>query len=330
MLIQKTASIDVNKESQSVSVVIPNYNGESLLKKNLPSVIAALDYVGVDSEIIISDDCSTDNSVSFVKKTYPFVKVIVGDVNLGFSGNINRGMRVACKKLVFALNSDIFLEKDYFSHQLSYFNSETVFAVMGAVHDPVNQALVKLNLDVGQNFFGFIKAIKLNNYNFNKSLPMLFPSGSNMLIDNSKLKELNYFNELFSPFYGEDADLGLRSWRMGWESYYEPRSVCYHESSATINKYNKKKKIRTVSRRNKLIFHDFHLQGAYLLKFYIKMFFDVFTRFIVLDTGYYLAFLEYFKLRHRLQVLKKKTIFKLQTQEALTIFKHKVDIFLKK
>jgi len=55
----------------SISVVIPNYNGKALLESNIPSVYHALLSSGIsDFEIIISDDASIDNSVDFISKNY--------------------------------------------------------------------------------------------------------------------------------------------------------------------------------------------------------------------------------------------------------------------
>jgi len=47
----------------TISVVLPNYNGHRLLEKNLPSLLDAIG--GFVHEIIIVDDCSTDDSVRF-------------------------------------------------------------------------------------------------------------------------------------------------------------------------------------------------------------------------------------------------------------------------
>ena len=60
----------------SISVVIPNYNGKNLLEENIPFVISALKTSQIsDYEIIVSDDNSVDDSVIFIKNTYPFIKL---------------------------------------------------------------------------------------------------------------------------------------------------------------------------------------------------------------------------------------------------------------
>lgn len=50
-----------------VSVVIPNYNGAEIIKKNFPKVFESVKFSEIDSEIIICDDFSSDNSIEEIK-----------------------------------------------------------------------------------------------------------------------------------------------------------------------------------------------------------------------------------------------------------------------
>jgi GT2 family glycosyltransferase len=117
----------------SISVVIPNYNGKTLLEQNLPHVIEALQKSGMEYEIIISDDASTDNSVAFVKQNYPFIYLITSQSNQGFSVTINKGIMASTCDLVFALNSDVQVSPEYFQSQLKYFEAKDTFGVMGRI-----------------------------------------------------------------------------------------------------------------------------------------------------------------------------------------------------
>lgn len=303
----------------SISVVIPNYNGCGLLKANLPSVYKALQFCDAEYEIIVADDASKDDSVSFIEQNYPEIILIKGHKNLGFSENINRGLRQAKKDLVFALNSDVFLDEKYFVDQVAYFEDPKVFGVMGALYDPNSEYPVSLNLFTYQSFWGFIKMKNLEGYRFDKSIPIFMLSGSNALIDRKKLVELDYFNTLFSPFYGEDLELSLRAGRLGWSCYYEPKSICYHQASSTINKFNKKKKVRNVARRNKLILHTLHLSGIQKSLFYLRMTTDFLTRFLFLDFGYYVSFFEYLKKRKDIFKIKERDRFIYSTADVLKL-----------
>jgi glycosyltransferase involved in cell wall biosynthesis len=73
----------------TVSVVIPNYNGRPWIGRTIDSVLS-----GGDVEIIVVDDCSTDDSVEFLQKTYPNVTVSSG-VKRGPSGSRNHGVSLS-------------------------------------------------------------------------------------------------------------------------------------------------------------------------------------------------------------------------------------------
>ena len=79
--------------NDSISVILPNFNGRGLLEKNIPSLFEALG--DIDNEIIVIDDCSSDDSVQFLKETYPAIKVIRNEINLGFSATCNKGIKAA-------------------------------------------------------------------------------------------------------------------------------------------------------------------------------------------------------------------------------------------
>ena len=69
----------------NVSIVIPNYNGEGLLKKNLPKVFDAIfSYKNGRAELVVIDDCSLDNSINLLKRLklefeskYPQIKFAI-------------------------------------------------------------------------------------------------------------------------------------------------------------------------------------------------------------------------------------------------------------
>jgi glycosyltransferase involved in cell wall biosynthesis len=79
--------------NKSISVVIPNYNGEKIIGDAIESAYKALKFVTSDYEVIVPDDCSSDNSVSFIKSQYPEVIVVESQKNGGFAVNVNKGLK---------------------------------------------------------------------------------------------------------------------------------------------------------------------------------------------------------------------------------------------
>ena len=86
-----------------ISVVIPNFNGRALLEENLPTVFSALESTKIRHEVIVADDGSSDDSVEFIKRKYPQIRLLAHPKNSGFSTNINSGLKLAQFDLVLAL-----------------------------------------------------------------------------------------------------------------------------------------------------------------------------------------------------------------------------------
>ena len=281
----------VSNSRKSISVVIPNYNGRHLLERNLPSVCEALNNAKTDFEIIITDDCSTDSSVAFIRQNYPLVRLIINDKNQGFSVSCNRGIALAEKDLVLLLNTDIELNKAFFESQFKYFELPDTFGVMSKIIGAKNGET--------QDTARFLKysgfKIKANNFYYLENEDFLTPtaylSGANALIDTKKLKDIGGFDEIFSPFYCEDFELGLRAWRLGWKCYYDPKSYCVHDHSSTTKNYRTRNWVKAIFFRNRLLVHAIHLSSIKFAFWFLQIiFFDLLFMWIGLKFYYYKSF----------------------------------------
>jgi GT2 family glycosyltransferase len=87
----------------SIAVVILNYNGVSLLRQFLPSVVQ---HSG-PAEVIVADNGSTDDSLELLAKEFPNVRVVTLDKNFGFCGGYNRALREIKADYYVLLNSDV-------------------------------------------------------------------------------------------------------------------------------------------------------------------------------------------------------------------------------
>lgn len=297
----------MGKEIASLSVVIPNFNGAHLLRQNLPSVVAALEKSGLRHEIIVADDCSTDDSVSFLGSEYPQIRIVKNETNRGFAKNINSGLKKATGSLVLCLNSDVSLDQSYFKYVLPFFDSPTTFGVMGALCNPSTGKVEDGAKAWNQSKWGQIRST-INLLPMDGSaLSTFFLSGANALVDRKKLELLGFFDELFSPFYNEDVELGIRAWRMGWQCFFEPKARAFHGVSKTIQATASKGQIRRISIRNRFLLHAIHLEGLSRVLFFGRAGLDFLTRWLVGDFIFYGALLDFFRLRKESQ--KSRTAF---------------------
>lgn len=256
---------------KNVSIIIPNYNGASLLQQYLPFTIAAAESAGISYEIIVVDDASSDQSVSFIEDHYKDIILVKNKTNQGFSFSCNEGMKRARFELLLFLNTDVKLSPDYFNNQWRYFENEDTFGVMGRI-----MSMDEKRMEDTARYPKFM-GIKLKASHFfysdeNKNfIPTTYLSGANALVDAEKMKSIKGFDQIFSPFYAEDLDLGLRAWRLGWKCYYEHQSVCFHQISSTTKKCSTKNSVKQIYYRNRFLVHAIHLEGPAFWLWYLQV-----------------------------------------------------------
>ena len=281
----------------SISVILPNYNGKNLLEQNLPSIYAALEHANVNYEIIVSDDCSSDDSINFLKNTYPNIKVFSTDTNMGFSGNCNNGIKNATQTLTCVTNTDVNFDINYFKNALPYFSDKNLFAVKGKI---INYADNPENITtIDETCLTYIKRgiirfkcdIKPDNNKISKDIGGQYVGlGCCFIANTQHLKTIGGFYEIFSPYYWEDSDLAITALEKGYSLIYVKDCVVHHNHGSTISKTQSSLKRKIISNRNKFIFSWLHLSG--LKNWCVHFLFiatNILTRWIALDIKYYIS-----------------------------------------
>ena len=231
-----------------ISIIIPNYNGVQLLKKNLPKVLAAKG----DAEIIVVDDASSDRSIATIQQlNNSTIKIIKNEKNLGFSSTVNRGVREAKGDIVVLLNTDVAPEKNFLTPLMKHFEDPLVFAV-GCMDKSIEGAKTILRgRGVGRWERGFLMHARGEVDKINT----LWVSGGSGAFRKSIWEKLSGFDELYNPFYWEDIDLSYRALKAGYKILFEPKSVVVHEhEEGAIKKTYSKLQIKTIAYRNQFIF----------------------------------------------------------------------------
>ncbi len=288
-----------------VSVIIPNYNGIELLKKNLPSVFLAKKYkLNRISEIIIVDDASSDRSFEFVKRNYPDAKLVRHKVNRGFSAAINTGVRASKGEIVVLLNNDVSPTKNFLVKTLPHFKKEEVFAVSFC-----------------EKGYSFAKGKFVDGFLFhsqgdfvNKTKETFWVNGGSGAFRRDYFIKLGGMDEkLLSPFYWEDVDICYRAYKRGWICLWEPRSLVFHEHGSTISKISLAYRER-IQERNELIFLWKNLTSSNLFR---KHLFGLLKR-IYKHPGYIkIVFLALTKIRGILKARKKEKKESVISDEAI-------------
>jgi GT2 family glycosyltransferase len=230
-----------------VSIIIPNYNGAKILRRNLAKVVE----IAGDAEIVVVDDASSDESLKELASFKEKIKIIKNEENLGFSSTINRGVEMARGEIVILLNSDVVPEKGFLAPLLSHFNDENVFAVGCMDKSIEGDKIILRGRGLGEWKRGFLVHSRgeINKTN------TLWVTGGSGAFRKSIWKKLGGFCVLYSPFYWEDIDLSYRALKSGYKIIFDPKSIVIHEheKGAIKNTYSDFK-IKTIAYRNQIIF----------------------------------------------------------------------------
>ena len=98
--------------STLVSVIIVSYNTREYTVKAMQSALNSRGFKSGEIEVIMIDNNSPDDSVTYTKEHLKSVRVIANKDNRGFGGGNNQGAEIAKGKYILLLNPDAFLERD--------------------------------------------------------------------------------------------------------------------------------------------------------------------------------------------------------------------------
>lgn len=238
-----------------ISIVIPNFNGESILRENLPRVFESVEnYSGGKWEIIVVDDSSTDNSLKILgklKENLKNIKIIKNEKNLGFSSTVNKGVKEASGEVILLLNTDVIPQKGFLASLLNHFVDTSVFAVGCMDKSKEGEKVILRGRGVGKWKRGFLVHARGE---VNKT-DTLWASAGSAAFRKDIWEKLGGLDTVYNPFYWEDIDISYRSQKSGYKILFDPESVVIHEhEKGSIKSKYSSNKIKMISYRNQFIF----------------------------------------------------------------------------
>lgn len=269
-----------------VSAVIPTFQGKSLLKKNLPSVLKSLRH---GDEALIVDDKGLPETPQWLqdkfhlglgekKKGYTLYKgryqqgrkrvelfYVVNHQNLRFAASSNRGVELANHQLIFLVNDDCSCYPDTIEKLVPHFTDEKVFAVGCLEYEQDDQGKKS-----GKNKLWFEKGIFMHAPADNfQAGSTAWASGGSAMFDREKWLELEGFDLAYYPAYWEDIDLSFMARKQGWKILFEPGAKVDHNHETTNTSVFGQNKMKQMSWRHGQIFTwkhaDFWQKVAYIL-----------------------------------------------------------------
>lgn len=224
-----------------VSIIIVNYNGITYFQNCLDSIYDKLKTISF--EIIVLDNNSHDNSVSFIKEKFPNVVLIESKINHGFGKGNNEAVKFAKGKYLLLLNNDTILLDDL-KPAIQFLKSDLTIGAIGINMLNANKKYLQA---VGRfpNIFNLFW-MKLA-FNFNKDFKngmftkdyyeVDWITGSFMLLPNTVYQEIQGFDEDYF-LYVEDVDLCKKIANKGYKRIFYSKLNYIHFVGFNTSKNN--------------------------------------------------------------------------------------------
>lgn len=225
-----------SKKFPEVSVIIPNWNGKSLIKNCLDS-LKKQSYKNFETLVI--DNGSTDGSVELIKKNYPYVNLVELDDNTGFAPAVNLGIKICTGSYMMLINNDTILDKDCIKFLVK---SAKKYKDVGMVAAKILQMDNPKLIDSAGDYIDAVGHAnnvgygEMDGKNFKKEKSVFLVSGGGCLIKREVFESVGFFDpEYFA--YMEDVDFSFRAQLKGFKGWLQPKAVIYHKHKATSSKF---------------------------------------------------------------------------------------------
>lgn len=243
-----------------VAVVILNWNGRKFLEQFMPSVLAT---TYENTRIIVADNYSTDDSVSFLQSAYPAVEIIRNESNQGFAQGYNAALTRVNSDYYVLLNSDIEVTPGWIEPVISLMESDPKIA---ACQPKILSWHNKKMFEYAGAGGGWIDSLgypfargrvfdvcEPDKGQYNDAAPCFWATGASLFIRADVFHKAGGFDPTFFA-HQEEIDLCWRIQLMGYKVYAQPASVVYHVGGGTLPKGNSRKTFLNF-RNNLLMMH---------------------------------------------------------------------------
>jgi len=193
-----------------VTIVIINYNGRKWLNLCLTS-IKNLRYR--PHEVILVDNASSDTSVQYAAKHFPWIRIVKNTKNFGYAEGCNIGARCARGEIIAFLNQDIKVDPYWLSHLVSTLKQGNVGACCGKLFDYEGERIL------------FPMESDLPYPSECQEIRMVY--GAAFATRKDVIEKIGLFDPKFFMYY-EEIDW---SWRLRLANYkciYVPEATAYH------------------------------------------------------------------------------------------------------
>ena len=231
---------------KNTAIVILNYNGRDYLEKFLPSVIQN----SGNARIIIADNASTDDSVSWLKSTGWGIELIEISKNLGYSGGYNEALRQIDAEYFVLLNSDVEVTENWLLPILALFEEQPDIS---AIQPKLLSYREKDTFEYAGAAGGYLdkfgypfcrgrifNTFEKDHQQYDDNTLIFWASGACLAIRADDFLDAGMLDPDFFA-HMEEIDLCWRLQGQGKKVFYCGESTVYHVGGGTLDKSNPKK-----------------------------------------------------------------------------------------
>ncbi len=230
-----------------VAVVILNWNGRELLERFVPLLV---ERTCKEAELIVADNGSQDDSVAWLAKHYPQVRVIALDRNYGFAEGYNRALQQVEAEHFVLLNSDVEVGEGWLEPLVQFMEDHPR---AGACMPKILSLKERDRFEYAGAAGGFIdrygytfcrgrifNVMEEDRGQYDSVMPVFWASGACMMVRASVWRETGGLDPAFFA-HMEEIDLCWRIQRAGSGIYVVPGSRVWHQGGATLDEADPRK-----------------------------------------------------------------------------------------
>ena len=226
----------------TVSVVILNWNTKEYLRRFLPGLIASCE--GLDAEVVVADNGSTDGSMEMLAEEFPDVARIGLDRNYGFTGGYNRALEKLDSDFFVLLNTDVEVSPDWLRILLKWMEEHPECGICGPKllsYDERGRFEYAGAAGGYIDVFGYpycrgrvLKKVEEDRNQYDTPENVMWVSGACLMIRRSLWESLGGLDDSFFA-HMEEIDLCWRAQLEGFKVQSVPESKVYHIGGGTLS-----------------------------------------------------------------------------------------------
>ena len=237
-----------------ISIIIVTYNSEKEIINCINSLLPQM--LGLNGEIIIIDNNSTDNTISLITKIGDDrISIIRNDENFGYTKANNQGIIHAVGEYVLLLNPDTIIPNNTINNLVDKIKHNELLSVIapqlrfpdGRIQNscrrfPRRRDIIYESIGLSKLFkdskeFNYWK---MGDFDHKITCSVDQPAGAALLIPKNIIENIGLLDEQF-PMFFSDVDICKRIWAAGYNIQYNTNSFITHKGGASV--YQKRLKM---------------------------------------------------------------------------------------